>query len=194
MAGCGYCWSNSVSPPFFFFFFFPNTTPHPRTQSPRPRNVPIQVHKRSSSTNHHIQQQHFAHRSCVRHSSTRSCVRLSARALDARKSVTRVPVARGRSTCLFPTWSPASPVSLQHGALQYFATSTFCLLAITCRRDPLLYFYKPNNYNSQGLCLSKISGREFTNGRPLPPSTPVRLSVAHDSPNNSPPSTHVYHK
>ena len=156
---------------------------HPQTQSQ------TFLRKRPLVDKPPLQRQHFAHRSCIRRSPTRPCGRyLEPRRLRTCCPRHANPPARHLEPCL--------PSLVTTGALQFsFATSTFCVLAITCQRDRRLYFYKTNNYSSQGLCPSGISSdRELPMARLLPLSTPVQLSVAHGSPNNPPPSARVYHE
>jgi len=135
---------------YFLFLFLKNTPPPIHTTFP---------HKRSLVDQLSLQLQHFAHCSYIRCPPTRSCPLVR----SARSPVAHVPVARGTSTFLFTTWSPASQ-SRYNTVLQFFCYFQFLLVAIARRRDQLLNFYKTNNCNSQGLCLSKISDREFTNG------------------------------
>ena len=138
---------------FLFFIFTPKKHHLPSTQRSH-TNDP-------SSTNYHFNYKTL----------------LFARAFGARL------LARVRSYALLGTPSLAYLLLAAPGALpaslvttrfsNFFATSNFCLLAIARQRDRLLYFYKTNNCNSQGLWLPKISVREFTNGATASSSTSV---------------------
>jgi len=151
-------WSNLVSLPFLFFifYFYPKKHHPPSTQRSHTSDP--------SSTNYHFNYNTL----------------LIARAFGARLVYSLVSARvlcsepRRSRTCCSRHLEPWQPVSLHTTRFSnFFATSNFCLLAIARRRDRLLYFYKTNNCNSQGLCLSKISDREFTNGATASSSTSV---------------------
>ena len=132
---------------FYFLFLFLKNTPPPIHTLLLLSRCPASTGARRSLVDQlSLQLQHFAHCSYIRCPPTRSCPLVC----SARSPVAHVPVARGTSTFLFTTWSPASQ-SRYNTVLQFFCYFQFLLVAIARRRDRLLNFYKTNNCNSQGL-------------------------------------------